>query len=50
MDTKKIIHMVQGNTGKRKEINTNMMDISIKISKNITRKNQVIIIIKIVIS
>ena len=27
MDTKKIIHMVQGNTGKRKEINTNMMDI-----------------------
>ena len=27
MATKKIIHMVQGNTGKRKEINTNMMDI-----------------------
>ena len=27
MVTKKIIHMVQGNTGKRKEINTNMMDI-----------------------
>ena len=27
MDTKKIINMVQGNTGKRKEINTNMMDI-----------------------
>ena len=27
MVTKKIIHMVQGNIGKRKEINTNMMDI-----------------------
>jgi hypothetical protein len=27
MDTKKIIHMVQGNIEKRKEINTNMMDI-----------------------
>lgn len=27
MDTKKIILMVQGDTEKRKEINTNMMDI-----------------------
>jgi hypothetical protein len=27
MVTKKIIHMVQGNIGKRKEININMMDI-----------------------
>ena len=39
MDIKIIIHMVQGNIGKRKEININMKDTQIKTSKNTIQKN-----------
>ena len=39
MDIKVIIHMVQGNIGKRKEININMKDTQIKTSKNTIQKN-----------
>ena len=51
MVTKKIIHMVQGNIGKRKEININMMDTHIKINIIIIKqKKNLNIIIQIQIS
>ena len=50
MDIKIIIHMEKKNTRKRKAaININMMDIQIKIIKNIIQKIKVNIIIKIII-
>ena len=50
MDIKIIIHMEKKNTRKRKAaININMMDIQIKITKNIIQKIKVNIIIKIII-